>query len=259
MKNQHKIIGALFICTTALYAQTSTQLEFLGSDGVTPAVSMGVTQTPFFDFNSFQNLGTKNEIRLQDLKPVSISTADPAAMFNYVTTYSTTSYKNAYSNISSYGSFNHIEEVFSAQGAKGIENKFESELNANRVVLRKEAVGQGSSSKDSTVITPTSITTKTISATSFVSTPKWKIPDYVFENDYKLMPLKDVETFVKANNHLPEVPSAAEIKKNGMDMTQMNILLLKKVEELTLHSISLQKELQKQQKQINKLQSSRVK
>lgn len=69
------------------------------------------------------------------------------------------------------------------------------------------------------------------------------VADYVFEPDYKLMPLAEVEAFTKANKHLPEVPSAAEIEKSGLDLAKMNLLLLKKVEELTLHTIELEKRL----------------
>jgi hypothetical protein len=69
------------------------------------------------------------------------------------------------------------------------------------------------------------------------------VPDYVFEPDYKLAPLSEVEAFTKANKHLPEVPSAADIEKNGLDLAKMNLLLLKKVEELTLHTIELEKRL----------------
>lgn len=69
------------------------------------------------------------------------------------------------------------------------------------------------------------------------------VADYVFEPDYKLASLSEVEAFTKANKHLPEVPSAAEIEQNGLDLAKMNLILLKKVEELTLHAIDLEKRL----------------
>ena len=69
------------------------------------------------------------------------------------------------------------------------------------------------------------------------------VADYVFEPDYKLMPLAEVEAFTKTNKHLPEVPSAAEIERSGLDLAKMNLILLKKVEELTLHAIDLEKRL----------------
>jgi len=66
--------------------------------------------------------------------------------------------------------------------------------------------------------------------------------DYVFDENYNLRSLSDVESFVKENKHLPGVPSAAEMAEKGMSMSQMSNLLLEKVEELTLHMIELEKE-----------------
>lgn len=77
--------------------------------------------------------------------------------------------------------------------------------------------------------------------------------DYVFEKDYKLMPLKDVETYIIANKHLPEVPSSEDVQKNGVEVTEISAVLLKKIEELTLYTIELQKKLEAQQQEINTL------
>lgn len=68
--------------------------------------------------------------------------------------------------------------------------------------------------------------------------------DYVFKEDYNLMPLTQVEQFIKQNGHLPEVPTTQEAIANGIELKEMNILLLKKVEELTLYSIELQKRIE---------------
>lgn len=68
--------------------------------------------------------------------------------------------------------------------------------------------------------------------------------DYVFEEGYDLKSLDEVEAFVKSNKHLPGVPSASEFKENGMNVSEMSNLLLEKVEELTLHLIRLQKEVE---------------
>ena len=59
--------------------------------------------------------------------------------------------------------------------------------------------------------------------------------DYVFGKDYKLMNLNDLSNFVKTNKHLPEVAPAAQMEKEGINVSEMNALLLKKVEELTLY------------------------
>lgn len=67
--------------------------------------------------------------------------------------------------------------------------------------------------------------------------------DYVFENGYNLKSLIEVESFIKVNKHLPEIPSAKEVEANGVDLGEINMLLLKKVEELTLYIINQQKEI----------------
>jgi hypothetical protein len=73
--------------------------------------------------------------------------------------------------------------------------------------------------------------------------------DYVFEKDYKLMPLNELDQFITKNGHLPEVPTTKEAIDNGIELKQMNILLLKKVEELTLHLIDQNKKIEDQNKQ----------
>jgi len=81
------------------------------------------------------------------------------------------------------------------------------------------------------------------------------VPDYVFANDYKLKSLQEVEDFIKENKHLPEIPSAQEIEKNGLMLAEMNMSLLKKIEELTLYMIEMKKENEKQNKEINILKN----
>ncbi|MDH6252886.1 hypothetical protein M2347_002613 [Chryseobacterium sp. H1D6B] len=77
--------------------------------------------------------------------------------------------------------------------------------------------------------------------------------DYVFEKDYKLMSLNDLEKFINKNGHLPEVPTTKEAIENGIELKEMNILLLKKVEELTLHLIDQNTELKSQKEEIELL------
>ncbi|MFT3908296.1 MAG: hypothetical protein QM737_02635 [Ferruginibacter sp.] len=74
-------------------------------------------------------------------------------------------------------------------------------------------------------------------------------PDYVFEPGYKLPDLKDVEQFIKAYKHLPNVPSAQTIEKEGADVGETQKALLQKVEELTLYIIELNKKIEKLEKE----------
>ncbi len=66
-------------------------------------------------------------------------------------------------------------------------------------------------------------------------------PDYVFADDYELMPIDEVASFISKNNHLPNIPSASEIEKNGVPVAKMEAQLLRKVEELTLYIIEMEK------------------
>jgi hypothetical protein len=68
-------------------------------------------------------------------------------------------------------------------------------------------------------------------------------PDYVFAKDYQLLPLSEVEQFINENHHLPNIPSAAEVEANGIELGEMNAKLLLKVEELTLYIIQMEKRL----------------
>ena len=76
-------------------------------------------------------------------------------------------------------------------------------------------------------------------------------PDYVFEGDYALPVLSEVEQFIKTNKYLPDMPSAKDVKENGMDVEEMNRKLLQKVEELTLYLIQQEKEITILKQQIN--------
>ncbi|MES2575596.1 MAG: hypothetical protein V4572_11675 [Bacteroidota bacterium] len=88
-------------------------------------------------------------------------------------------------------------------------------------------------------------------------------PDYVFQkyytgkselkSDYTMPTLNEVAEFTKANNHLPNIPSAKEMQQNGVSLGKMNNLLLQKVEELTLYAIEQQKKLDDQNKTIDSL------
>ena len=74
--------------------------------------------------------------------------------------------------------------------------------------------------------------------------------DYVFEEDYELQPLNEVEAFVKANKHLPNVPSEEEMLENPVDLGATDAMLIRKIEELTLYLIEQDKTIKLQNKQL---------
>ena len=80
-------------------------------------------------------------------------------------------------------------------------------------------------------------------------------PDYVFSEEHELMSLEELEEYIENNSHLPSVPSRDEVLENGIDVAEMNAVLLEKIEELTLYVIELQKQIEKQQNEINELKT----
>lgn len=68
-------------------------------------------------------------------------------------------------------------------------------------------------------------------------------PDYVFSEGFRLPTLAETEAYIRQNGHLPGVPSAAEVEEEGLSVGEMNKILMQKVEELTLHIIDLQKQI----------------
>jgi hypothetical protein len=76
------------------------------------------------------------------------------------------------------------------------------------------------------------------------------LPDYVFDKNYNLPSLKQVQKYINQYHHLPDVPSAAEVAKDGLKLGEMNAILLKKVEELTLYLLEKDKEVKELQKRL---------
>jgi hypothetical protein len=78
--------------------------------------------------------------------------------------------------------------------------------------------------------------------------------DYVFNKDYNLKTLSEVETFIKENGHLPNVPSAAQVKEEGIELGNMAKIQQEKIEELTLYIIELNKKMEAQEKRLNEME-----
>lgn len=81
--------------------------------------------------------------------------------------------------------------------------------------------------------------------------------DYVFEEDYRLMPLAEVENFVKEHKHLPSVPSEKAMMEEGIDVAEMNVKMMEKIEELTLYLIEQNKELEKVKAELETLKQEK--
>lgn len=79
--------------------------------------------------------------------------------------------------------------------------------------------------------------------------------DFVFQGSYQLRNIKELETYILLNKHLPDIPSEAEISENGYELIEMNGLLLMKIEELTLYLIEQQKQIEDLKSRIEKIES----
>ncbi len=79
-------------------------------------------------------------------------------------------------------------------------------------------------------------------------------PDYVFKADYRLPSLKEVEQHIAEQGHLPKVPAAEDLEEEGLDLAEMDKILMEKVEEITLYLIELNKQIEKQGRQITALE-----
>jgi hypothetical protein len=80
-------------------------------------------------------------------------------------------------------------------------------------------------------------------------------PDFVFNSNYNLRTLAEVENFINQNQHLPDVPSQAQVAVEGISLGEMNAILLQKIEELTLYAIEQKKDNEKLEDRIEKLES----
>ncbi len=90
-----------------------------------------------------------------------------------------------------------------------------------------------------------------------VETSSGEWSDYVFEKNYKLKTIPELEAFINTNKHLPNVPSACEVEEKGIDIATMDATLLAKIEELSLYIIEQNKKLEAQNKEL-KVQNTRI-
>jgi hypothetical protein len=85
----------------------------------------------------------------------------------------------------------------------------------------------------------------------YVNVLSWS--DFVFDKDYELMPLEEVNNYITVNHSLPDIPKQKEVEQNGIDVGKMTAKLVQKIEELTLYVIELNKQNQEQKKELELL------
>jgi hypothetical protein len=135
-------------------------------------------------------------------------------------------------------------------GGKFVISKSGSTANAAIVINSYNSVGIGTPTPNSAYRLSVN---GQIRAKEIVVETGWA--DFVFEDDYQLMPLQEVEAYIHTNNHLPDIPSAKEVAENGVSVGEMESKLLQKVEELTLYLIDLKKENEALSQRIKRLEN----
>lgn len=145
----------------------------------------------------------------------------------------------------SYGSFIISNE--SSGNIKFVTKEFDNgtvQAKTQMIITKTGNIGIGTETPDTKLAVNGTVHAKEV----LVDLVGW--PDYVFEKDYSLMSLQELENSIKENKHLPNIPSADEVECDGIGLGQMNKKLIEKVEELTLYIIQLNKELQEVKSQL---------
>lgn len=228
-------------------------LDFYTASG-TPNIKMKLT--PGGNLGLGVNPMTKLDLGLTNTGGISLGTYNaPVGTMRFVGT------------VSESGTFNGGEILGGGNGASGMaiintsagnglsqDVAFYTHLSgsqsAQKMVIKSDGkVGIGTSNPLAMLSVKGDIFSRKVKVTQSAS--DW--PDYVFRRGYHLPSLQDVERYVKQYYHLPGIASAAEIEKNGLDLGENQVVLLKKVEELTLYVIQLQKQIDAQRNETKKL------
>ncbi|KDN54711.1 tail fiber protein [Flavobacterium seoulense] len=146
------------------------------------------------------------------------------------------------------GIFSHNHNWYGGGGFVGTESNhslhFITNYNPKMSILTNGNVGIGTINPTSKLTVAGNIASREVKVTVDAGA------DFVFEKDYDLPTLESVDKFITKNKHLPEIASAKEMQKDGINLSEMNIKLLQKIEELTLYVIELKKEISNQKEKI---------
>jgi hypothetical protein len=182
--------------------------------------------------------GSNNSVLIPTAK-LGIGTAAPSANVHLVSPSSSNPIDALKIEVSSFSTADNADKssYFSVRDVSGNKTPF--------IIKGTGFVGIGTSSPDQMLTVNGQIHAKDVKVDASVPAP-----DYVFEKDYDLPTLDSIKAYIDKNKHLPEVPSAKEFEKDGVNLGEINMLLLKKVEELTLYLIQQQKEIDELKKKV---------
>lgn len=167
-------------------------------------------------------------VRSDDVQPIFSETTNPDNIMVFHTAYGYKGYLGVLSND------NDMDFGMTNSNSTGNVNLV-TDGKARLTVFANGNVGIGTSSNEYALSVNGTIRSKQVRVET-----GWA--DYVFDNDFRLRPLAEVEAFIQDNKHLPDVTPAAEIQKNGLEVAQQMTEMMQKIEELTLYVIQLDKE-----------------
>jgi hypothetical protein len=196
-------------------------------------IPSGYNSIEFSIDNLFVIGGKQNNFTINRQGNIGIGLVNPVALFQ-LNSLSTSSTDNGLRFSASNIGPNHSHIFWGSTGDWYIR----SASNSGKVIIQDEGgnVGIGNTNPTEKLVVDGKILAEEVKVQTVPAS------DYVFESDYNLLPLQEVESFIQQNKHLPDIPSAEEFKENGVGLGEMDDMLLRKIEELTLYVIELKKE-----------------
>ncbi|MEP2508344.1 MAG: hypothetical protein ABJH72_03265 [Reichenbachiella sp.] len=220
-----------------------------GNVGISGSLDVGTLVTSKLDIGNYQNGSVSTQVVLRLRNTVAENQAanwgSAIEFYNMSNNITVNNLEGAkiISEASQYGWSHNLKfRVFQ-------NNAFQNQIGIDAMTINTNGdIGIGTSTPDSKLTVAGDVHSREVKVTVNAGA------DFVFEDSYDLRSLEQTESFIKENKHLPEIASANDMVKGGLELGEMNIKLLQKIEEITLYLIDQNKKLEAQQAKIEELE-----